>query len=177
MPLRCITNDPWLHGTKPRDGSNALWALVQAVTLEKPQFCVQRRIGIFVKNIKDAQRLRKKVNLKVLANGFRDQKGDEVAYEIAATFCHFAPDFQRILTPAKWMDCLQRFFRGLFDAELAEKVTHKDANLTVESFRFLELSAPKCSSVLRPASPRPHRRRLLPCCRRRGATWNGWSGS
>ena len=66
-----------------------------------------------------------------------------MAYEIAATFCHFAPDFQRILTPGKWPDCLQRFFRGLFDAELAEKVAHKDPKLTVESFRFLELFGAK----------------------------------
>ena len=29
-PLRFIINDPWLHGTKPRDGSNALWAQIQA---------------------------------------------------------------------------------------------------------------------------------------------------
>ena len=101
MPLKYITNDPWLYGTKPRDGCSELWAQIQTVNPEKRQFCVQRRIGIFVKNIKDAQRLRKKVNLKVLATGFCDQRGDEVAYEIAATFCHFAPDFQRILTPAK----------------------------------------------------------------------------
>ena len=146
-PLRFITNDPWLHGTKPRDGSNALWVQIQAITPEKRQCCVQRRIGIFVKNIKDAQRLRKKVNLKVLANGFRDQKGDEVAYEIAATFCHFARDFQRILTPGKWTDCLQRFFRGSLDAELAEKVAHKDPKLTVESFRFLELFGAKLQTV------------------------------
>ena len=33
VPLRYVTNDPWLHGTKPRDGSNALWMQIQAVTL------------------------------------------------------------------------------------------------------------------------------------------------
>ena len=150
LPLRFITNDPWLYGTKPRDGSNELWARIQTVTPEKRQFCVQRRMGIFVKNIKDAQRLRKKVNLKVLSAGFRDSRGDEVAYEIAALFCHFAPAFERILTPAKWKECCQRFFRGSFDAEMAEKVAHKDPNLTVESFRFLELFGAKLQK--RPAS-------------------------
>ena len=84
-----------------------------------------------------------KVNLKIMANGFRDQKSDEVAYEIAALFCHFTPDFQRMLTPEKWAECLQRFFRGQFDAELAEKVSHKDANLRVECFRVLELFGAK----------------------------------
>ena len=143
VPLRYVTNDAWLHGTKPRDGGNSLWAQIQAVTPEKRQFCVQRRMGIFLKNIKDGQRLRKKVNLKIMANGFRDHKSDEVAYEIAALFCHFTPDFQRMLTPEKWAECLQRFFRGQFDAELAEKVSHKDANLRVECFRFLELFGAK----------------------------------
>ena len=41
VPLKYITNVSWLYGTKPRDGSNALWALIQTVTPEKRQFCVQ----------------------------------------------------------------------------------------------------------------------------------------
>ena len=99
------------------------------VSAEKRQFCVQRRIGIFLKNVKDAQRLRKKVNIKTMAGSFRDKMTHEVAYEIAALFCHFASEFQRVLSAAKWEECLQRFFRGQFDAELSEKVAHKDPNL------------------------------------------------
>jgi hypothetical protein len=57
--------------------------------------------------------------------------------------CHFTPDFQRSLTPDKWQECLQRFFRGQFDAELSEKVSHKDPHLKVESFRFLRLFGAK----------------------------------
>ena len=91
MPLGYVTNDPWMRGTKPRDGSNALWMQIQAVAPEKRQVCIQRRMGVFLNNIKDAQRLRKKVYLKVMANGLRDQKGEGVSYEIAAMFCHFAP--------------------------------------------------------------------------------------
>ena len=34
---------------------------------------------------------------------------------------------------------LKRFFRGQFDSELSEKVSHKDPNLTETSFRFLQL--------------------------------------
>jgi len=143
VPLVYITNDAWLYGTKPRDGSNALRAQIQLVSAEKRQFCIQRRIGIFLKNIKDAQRVRKKINLKVMSNQLRDKMSDEVAYEIAALFCHFTPDFQRSLTPDKWQECLQRFFRGQFDAELSEKVSHKDPHLKIESFRFLALFGAK----------------------------------
>ena len=150
VPLSCLTNDPWLFGTKPRETSNALWVQVQLVTPEKRQFCVQRRIGVFLKNVKDATRLRKKVNLKVSAGGFRCKLSDEAAYEVAALFCHFAPDFQRVLTASKWQECLQRFFRGQFDNELTEKVAHKDPNLTVESFRFLALFGAKLAE--RPVS-------------------------
>ncbi len=143
VPLGAVTNDAWLYGTKPRDGTNASWVQIQLVTAEKRQFCVQRRIGIFLKNIKDNKRLRKRINLKVMAANLRDKMTDEVAYEIAALFCHFAPDFQRILTPEKWQECLQRFFRGQFDAELSEKVSHKDPDLNIESFRFLALFGAK----------------------------------
>jgi len=86
VPLSAITNDAWLYGTTPRDGTNALWVQVQLVPLEKRQFCVQRRMGIFLKGIKDAMRLGKKVNLKDQGGNFRDRMTDEVAYEIAAFF-------------------------------------------------------------------------------------------
>ena len=67
----------------------------------------------------------------------------EVAYEIAALFCHFASEFQRVLSAAKWEECLQRFFRGQFDAEMSEKVSHKDPDLVITSFRFLSLFGAK----------------------------------
>lgn len=53
VPLSYITNDAWLYGTKPRDASNAAWAQIQLISAEKRQFCIQRRIGIFLKNIKE----------------------------------------------------------------------------------------------------------------------------
>ena len=159
VPLSFVTNDAWLYGTKAAVSSVAassvaapnvqgvgpsdLWLKILAVTPEKRQFCIQRRMGIFLKGLKDATRLRKRINLKVSAKGFRCRLSDEVAYEIAALFCHFAPDFQRVLTPSKWAECLNRFFRGQFDTEMAEKVAHKDPSLTVDSFRFLALFGAK----------------------------------
>ena len=55
----------------------------------KRQVAVQRRIGIFVKNIKDAMRLKKKFNLRFQAARFRDTHNEEQSYEIAALFSHF----------------------------------------------------------------------------------------
>ena len=110
---------------------------------EKRQFSVQRKIGVFLKGLNDAKRLRKKLTLKVQAGNFRDSFPAEVPWEIACLFCHSAPDFQRVLTPHQWAEVLKRFFRGQFDAELTEKVSHKDPNLTVASFRFLQMFGAK----------------------------------
>ena len=146
VPLASVTNDAWIYGTKQGHNASALWEKILMVSEEKRQFCVQRRIGIFLKNVKDAQRLRKKINIKTMAGSLRDKMSHEVAYEIAALFCHFASEFQRVLSAAKWEECLQRFFRGQFDAELSEKVSHKDPNLVITSFRFLSLFGAKLLS-------------------------------
>ena len=47
----------------------------------KRQVAVQRRIGIFVKNIKDAIRLKKKFNLRFQAARFRDTHNEEQSFE------------------------------------------------------------------------------------------------
>ena len=148
LPYSQLSVDAWLYGTKPRDATNALWVNIQACSPEKRQFSVQRKIGVFLKGLQDAKRLRKKVNLKIQAGSFRDSYSAEVSWEIACLFCHFAPDFQRALTPNQWAEVLKRFFRGQFDAELAEKVSHKDPNLTVASFRFLQLFGAKLTAAI-----------------------------
>ena len=105
--------------------------LIQAASPEKRQLSVQRKIGVFLKGLNDAKRLRKKLSLKVQAGTFRDSFSAEFPWEIACLFCRFAPDFQRVLTPHQWVEVLKRFFRGQFDQELSEEVSHKDPNLTV----------------------------------------------
>lgn len=114
------------------------WLDICKVNPLKRQVAVQRRIGIFVKNIKDAMRLKKKFNLRFAAPRFRDTHNEEQSYEIAALFSHFTQDFQRLLSPAVWEDTQSRFFRGTLDAEFLEKVSIKDPTITVLSFRFLQ---------------------------------------
>ena len=100
--------------------------------------CFFRWIGIFIANLKNAARLQKNVNLKVHAAKMRDQKDNTLAYEMAALFTHFAPEFQRVLSASAWAKLIAKFKRGGLDQELAEKVAHKDPNINVNSFRFLE---------------------------------------
>ena len=120
-----------------KDSVGPTWLDICKVNALKRQVAVQRRIGIFVKNIKDAMRL-KKFSLRCQAARFRDTHNEEQSYEIAALFSHFTQDFQRLLSPAVWEDTQSRFFRGTLDAEFLEKVSIKDPTITVLSFRFLQ---------------------------------------
>ena len=76
-----------------KDSAGQIWLDICKVNPRKRQVAVQRRIGIFVKNIKDAIRLKKKFNLRFQAARFRDTHNEEQSYEIAALFSHFTPDF------------------------------------------------------------------------------------
>ena len=158
IPYGHLSTDAWLYGTKPRDATNALWSIIQDPSPEKRQFSVQRKIGVFLKGLTDARRLRKKLSLKVQAGTLRDSYAAEVPWEVACLFCHSAPDFQRVLTPHQWAEVLKRFFRGQFDAELTEKVSHKDPNLTVASFRFLQMFGPSLQQQIHRSSRQPEMR-------------------
>ena len=109
LPYSQLSSDAWLYGTTLRDTANALWSLIQAASPEKRQFSVQRKIGVFLRALTDAKRLRKKVNLMVMSGSFRDGYSAETSWEIACLFCHFCPDFQRVLTPCKWTEVQKRF--------------------------------------------------------------------
>ena len=54
VPLAFLASDAMLHGTRTQYDTNALWANIQAVTAQKRQFWVQRRIDIFLKNLQGA---------------------------------------------------------------------------------------------------------------------------
>ena len=56
-----------------------------------------------------------------------------------ALFCHVAADLQRVLSPGQCAQELQRFCRGQFGADFTEKVAHKDPNINVQLFKFLQV--------------------------------------
>ena len=140
----CIFCLQKLHSPLPRavvqfkDSAGQVWLDICKVSPLKRQVAVQRRIGIFVRRIKDAIRLKKEFNLRLQAARFRDTHGEEQPYEIATLFNHFTPDFQRRLSPDAWDDVQSRLFRCTLDAEFLEKVSIKDQAITVLSFRFLQ---------------------------------------
>ena len=138
LTLGHLSDKAWLQGTTPKNQIDVLWKDILKGSADKRASCVFRWIGIFVANLKNAARLQKNVNLKVHAAKMRDQKDIATAYEMAALFTHFAPEFQRVLTASAWQKLLAKFVRGGLDQELAEKVAHRDPTINKNSFRFLE---------------------------------------
>ena len=67
IPLHYLGNKAWTNGSVPRPVSSALWKEIQRPTPDKRAACVFRWIGVFIANIKNAARLKKKVNLKASA--------------------------------------------------------------------------------------------------------------
>jgi predicted CopG family antitoxin len=86
IPLHYLGNKAWTHGSVPRPVSSTLWKEIQRPTPDKRAACVFRWIGVFIANIKNAARLKKKVNLKASAKAVRCDRSPEAAYEMAALF-------------------------------------------------------------------------------------------
>ena len=140
IPLNYLGNKAWTNGSVQRPVPSALWKEILRPTPDKRAACVFRWIGVFIANIKNAVRLKKNVNLKASAKTVRCDRSPEAAYEMAALFTHFAPQFMELLTEKAWQQVLDRFRRGALDKELYEKVMTKDPDLNVHSFRFMEQS-------------------------------------
>ena len=147
-PLQKLAADALRLGTKPSRGSASdllppdalqLWTTVLTPTGPKREATVTRRIGIFLFKLKEAKRTKrnKTLNLKFLAQNFRCQLSDDMAYEVAALFTHWAPQWQGMMSKENWGKCVQKFKRGGMDSQLVEKCGSKIMH-TATDFRFLQ---------------------------------------
>ena len=118
-------------------GAVALWTLVLKESLQKREATVFRRIGKFVHGLKEAARLKRKVNLRFNADAFRCKLSHVDAYEVAALFTHWSPSWQAMLTIDAWNKAVLKFKRGGLDTELVEKCNSKVLH-TATDFRFLQ---------------------------------------
>jgi hypothetical protein len=55
LPLTGLANDAWISGTKPKDADNTVWLAILAVNPDKRAATVHKRIGVFVRNLKDCR--------------------------------------------------------------------------------------------------------------------------
>lgn len=143
MPLGYVAHESLREGTKipasrvldPEPA--ALWTSILKPSLQKREATVFRRIGKFVHAIKEAARLKRKVNLRFNADAMRCKFSHEDAYEVSALFTHWSPSWQAMLTPDAWSKAVIKFKRGGLDTELVEKCNSKVLH-TAKDFRFLQ---------------------------------------
>ena len=115
MPLGYVAHEPLREGTKipasrvldPQ--AAALWTGVLKPSPQKREATRFRRIGKFVHAIKEAARLKRKVNLRWNADALRCKLSHEDAYEVSALFTHWSPSWQAMLTPDAWSQAVIKF--------------------------------------------------------------------
>jgi hypothetical protein len=53
LPLTGLANEAWISGTRPKDAQDTVWLAILSVSPDKRAATVFRRIGVFVRNLKD----------------------------------------------------------------------------------------------------------------------------
>ena len=107
-------------------------------TPESNLLWLKREIGVFLRAIKDAQRVGKKVNLRTNAKSFR-LKDNLLSHDEICVFLWFMPEFQKHTTAEQFEDLMNRLCKGFLDRELHEKAKVMDEHVTVHDFRFLSM--------------------------------------
>ena len=118
--------------------TNELWSKILKWTPASNTAWLQREIGTFLRNIKDAQRSGKKINLRTNAKAFRS-KVDVHNHDEVCLFTYFIPDFRQHATQQQFDDMYTRMTKGYLDKELNEKCKVMDEELSVFDFRFLSV--------------------------------------
>ena len=140
LPLFTLGSRIVTHGMKLRPGEeSSLWTTILRPSPEARHAFVQRRIGIFLAQIKDAVRLKKKVNLGGNAQAFRDKHILEEAWEMSAVYAHFLRQFRAMMSEGKFKELEQKFQREYVDQELKEKARTKLPGLEWNHFCFLAI--------------------------------------
>jgi hypothetical protein len=64
--------------------------------------------------MKEALRTKKNkcINLKFLADSYRCKLVDDMAYEVAALFTHWAPTWQSMMSAENWAKLVMKFQEG-----------------------------------------------------------------
>ena len=77
------------------------------------------------------------MNLKFGAHEFRCKLSDDLAFEVAALFTHWAPSWQAMMSAENWAKLVLKFKRGGMDPQLVEKCSSKIMHIATD-FRFLQ---------------------------------------
>ena len=119
-PLGRLAADAMSNGTRVQRAGDVnplpaeaaeLWTAVCSTSERKKEANITRRIGVLIYKIKEALRTKrtKNLNLKFFADTYRCKLSDDLAFEVAALFTHWAPTWQTMVTDESWAKCVLKF--------------------------------------------------------------------
>ena len=113
-----------------------VWKDILKPSPEKNELYLMLLIGVFVKNLKDALRAKKKPNLRFQAARFRCSD-PVMAYYQACLWVHFRPDMQKEMSTPDFEQLEKNFLRGGLDRELTDRCKAMNPSLKLADFRFI----------------------------------------
>lgn len=111
------------------------WKNILAPSPEKNELFIRFLIGTFVKNFKDAIRMKKKPNLRFGAGKLR-VSDPLLAYRQCCVWVHFRDRMRSEMSAPEFENIEKMFCRGAFDRELSDRVRAMNPTLKFEDLRF-----------------------------------------
>ena len=125
----------FLNADMPQEASG-VWKDILSPSPEKNEEFLLHLVAVFLKNLKDLIRLRKKPNLRYGASKLR--VGDPVsAYRQACLWVHFRPQMQQEMSNQEFEHLQKLFRREGFERELTDRVKPMNPTLKLQNFRFI----------------------------------------
>lgn len=116
---------------------NILWMDILKWSQEKCHYWLMREVGTFAKNIKEAVRANKKINLRGNSREFRGDLST-TSYDEVCIFVHFLDEFKHHTTPVQFEQLVARFSRGMLNRELSDKAKAMNPAMKGTDFRFIQ---------------------------------------
>ena len=118
--------------------ATGVWKEILSPSAEKNETFLQMLVAIYTKNIKDAMRMIRKVNLRFGAAKLR--VADTVmAYRQCCLWVHFRKEMMAEMSADEYAHMERVFARGAFDRELTDRVRAMNPTLKLADFRFFYL--------------------------------------
>ena len=131
VPMKLFT---FINADVPPEATG-VWKEILAPMAMKNELFLRYLIGVFVKNFKDALRMKKKPNLRFQASKLR-ASDPSMAYRQCCLWVFFRQRMQSEMSLDDYTNMEKMFCRGAFDRELTDRVRAMNPTLKLEDFRF-----------------------------------------
>ena len=131
VPMKMFT---YISSDVPPE-AQGIWKEIMTPAPAKNELFLKYLIGFFVKNFKDAMRMKKKINMRFQAHRLR-VNDPGMAYRQCCLWVHFRPQMQAEMSLEEYTSMEKMFCRGAFDRELVDRVRAMNPTLKLQDFRF-----------------------------------------